>query len=52
MKRIQRFPRRTILCLETLEDRCCPSALPLVTPLAQPDAATQAHASAAYGQLP
>ena len=43
---------RTLLSLELLEDRCCLSSLPLGTPLAQPDAATQARIGEAYGQLP
>jgi hypothetical protein len=38
--------------LEALEDRLCLSSLPLGATLAQPNAATQAHLSAAYGQLP
>ena len=38
--------------LEALEDRLCLSSLPTGTTLAQPDAATQARLSAAYGQLP
>ncbi len=51
MKRRQK-PARSLICLEVLEDRFCLSSLPLGTPLAQPDAAMEAHASAAYGQLP
>ena len=48
----QQKPARRLLCLEVLEDRFCLSFLPLGTPLAQPDAAMETHASAAYGQLP
>ena len=48
----QQKPARRLLCLEVLEDRFCLSSLPLGTPLAQPDAAMETHASAAYGQLP
>src|SRR5438067_597471 len=60
MKRNQRSSRRTILCLESLEDRCLLSAG--YTPLdlgglpglsaKQSSAVTQAYVSAAYGQLP
>src|SRR5258707_11715572 len=42
----------TRLRLEHLEDRLCLSAMALDNPLTKPDAVTQAHASAAYGQLP
>ena len=52
MKRNQRLPRRTTLRLEALEARTVPSTVPVAAPIAQPDAATQARASAAYGQLP
>ena len=45
-------PTRRFLSLEYLEDRLCLSSLPPGGPLAQPDAATQARLSAAYGQLP
>ena len=38
--------------LETLEDRLCLSAAPVSGSMVRPDAATQAHVSAAYGQLP
>ena len=51
MMRKQKQTRRRLF-LEALEDRSCPSSLPIAAPLAQPDAATQARASAAYGQLP
>jgi len=37
---------------EFLEDRLCPSALPLAAALTPADAATQARVSQAYGQLP
>lgn len=40
------------LFLETLEDRLCLSAMPVSGSLVRPDATTQAHVSAAYGQLP
>jgi hypothetical protein len=43
---------RESLSVERLEDRLCLSAMALDTPLTRPDAATQARASAAYGQLP
>jgi hypothetical protein len=43
---------RRRLRLEPLEDRLCLSAPPVGATPAQPDAATQAHLSAAYGQLP
>ncbi len=39
-------------CLEVLEDRLCPSPLPLAPPLTPADPATQARVSQAYGQLP
>ena len=45
-------PTRRAFFVEVLEDRLCPSTLPLAAPPAQPDAVTQAHARAAYGQLP
>ena len=51
MTRKQR-PTRRFLSLESLEERLCLSSLPAGTALAQPDAATQAHLTAAYGQLP
>ena len=38
--------------LECLEDRLCLSTLPVATSTTVPDAATQAHLTAAYGQLP
>ena len=49
-----RKPRPTsrLLSLESLEDRLCLSSLPAGTSTAPPDAAMQAHLSAAYGQLP
>lgn len=43
---------RRLLCLESLEDRLCPSSPSLGTPLTQPDAASQARVAQAYGQLP
>jgi len=43
---------RRRLGLEFLEDRLCLSSLPVGTPMTVPDAATQAHLSATYGQLP
>ena len=43
---------RRRLRLEALEDRLCLSSLPVGTSTTVPDAATQAHLSAAYGQLP
>ena len=43
---------RRRLGLEALEDRLCLSSLPVGTSATVPDAATQAHLSAAYGQLP
>ena len=43
---------RRRLRLEPLEDRLCLSSLPAGTSTTVPDAATQAHLSAAYGQLP
>ena len=51
MTRKQR-PTRKFLSLEALEDRLCLSSLPVGTSTTVPDAATQAHLSAAYGQLP
>jgi hypothetical protein len=51
MTRKQRLTRK-FLFLESLEDRLCLSSLPAGTTLVQPDAATQAHLTAAYGQLP
>ena len=49
-----RKPRPTsrLLSLDSLEERLCLSSLPSGTTLAPPDAAMQAHLSAAYGQLP
>ncbi len=44
--------RRPHLHVEALEDRLCLSALPVGASTTVPDAATQAHLSAAYGQLP
>jgi hypothetical protein len=38
--------------LESLEDRLCPSPLPLAPPLTPADGATQARVSQVYGQLP
>ena len=43
---------RRHLRLESLEDRLCLSSLPVGTSTTVPDAATQAHLTAAYGQLP
>src|SRR5947209_2110353 len=43
---------RRRLSLETLETRLCLSSLPVATSTTVPDAARQAHLSAAYGQLP
>jgi hypothetical protein len=51
MTRKQRLTR-TFLSLESLENRLCLSTLPVGTSTTVPDAATQAHLSAAYGQLP
>jgi hypothetical protein len=51
MSRIHVSTRRR-LRLEPLEDRLCLSAPPVGATLAQPDTATQARLSAAYGQLP
>ena len=51
MTRKQR-PTRTFFSLESLEDRLCLSTLPVGTSTTVPDAATQAHLTAAYGQLP
>src|SRR6266852_7749052 len=48
----QRVPTRRRLTVELLEDRLCMSAMAIDTPLTPPDAATQARANAAYGQLP
>ena len=43
---------RPLLAVECLEDRLCPSGQVLGAALTTPDAVTQAHVSAAYGQLP
>ena len=51
MTRKQR-PTRRFLSHEALEERLCLSTLPPGATLAQPDAATQANLTAAYGQLP
>jgi Beta-propeller repeat len=51
MTRKQR-PTRTFLSHDALEERLCLSTLPPGATLAQPDAATQAHLTATYGQLP
>src|SRR5882672_1919068 len=48
----QRLSTRKRLTVELLEDRLRMSAMAIDTPLTPPDAATQARASAAYGQLP
>ena len=45
-------PTRRFLSREALEERFCLSSLPVGTSATVPDAATQAHLSAAYGQLP
>ena len=47
-----RVSTRRRLDLESLEVRLCLSTLPVGTSTTVPDAATQAHLSAAYGQLP
>ena len=47
-----RVSTRRRLHLESLEVRLCLSTLPVSTSTTVPDAATQAHVSAAYGQLP
>ena len=47
-----RVSTRRRLGLESLEDRLCLSTLPVGTSTTVPDAATQAHLTAAYGQLP
>jgi hypothetical protein len=51
MTRTRRLTRR-LLSLDSLENRLCLSSQPSGTALAEPDAAAQAHLSAAYGQLP
>ena len=43
---------RRRLYFEALEDRLYLSAVPTGTPMSQPDTATQAQLSAAYGQIP
>ena len=48
----KRVSTRRRLGLEFLEDRLCLSTMPVGTGTTVPDAATQAHLSAAYGQLP
>ncbi len=45
-------PTRRILSHEALEERFCLSSLPVRTSATVPDAAAQAHLSAAYGKLP
>ena len=47
-----RVSTRRRLDLESLEVRLCLSTLPVSTSTTVPNAATQAHLSAAYGQLP
>ena len=47
-----RVSTRRRLDLESLEVRLCLSTLPVSTSTTVPDAATQAHLTAAYGQLP
>jgi Beta-propeller repeat len=51
MTRKQRLTHK-FFSLESLEDRLCLSSLPVATSATTLDAATQAHLSAAYGQLP
>src|SRR2546423_6656706 len=52
-RRSRRKPAaRCRLRFEALEDRRCPSSGSIGTPLAQPDAAAQVRAGAAYGRLP
>ncbi len=51
MPRKQR-PTRRFLSLEPLEQRLCLSSVPQDTALAQTDAATQAHLTATYDELP
>jgi hypothetical protein len=46
------IPPRRRLAIESLEARLCLSTLPVGTSTTVPDAATQAHLTAAYGQLP
>ncbi len=48
----KRVSSRRRLDLESLEVRLCLSTLPVGTATTVPDAATQAHLAAAYGQLP
>jgi hypothetical protein len=43
---------RRRLHLEPLEDRLCLSSLPASATLAHPNAATKAHLTASFGQLP
>jgi hypothetical protein len=45
-------PTRKLFSLEALEDRLCLSSLPGGSSTAPPDAASQAHLTAAYGQVP
>src|SRR5579864_2669473 len=45
-------PARRFLRLEALEDRLCLSSLPVATSTTPPSPPAQAHANAAYGQLP
>ncbi len=51
MTRKQRLTRK-FFSLESLENRLCLSTLPVGTSTTAPDAATQAHLTAAYGQIP
>jgi hypothetical protein len=51
MTRKQR-PTHMFFSLESLEDRLCLSSRPAGTSTTVPDAATQAHLTATYGQLP
>ena len=51
MTRKHRLTRK-FFSLESLEDRLCLSSLPAGTSTTVPDAATQAHLTATYGQLP
>jgi hypothetical protein len=51
MTQRQRFNRK-FFSLEFLEARLCLSTLPVGTATTVPDAATQAHLTAAYGQVP
>ncbi len=51
MTRKQRLTQK-FFSLESLEDRLCLSTLPVSASTTTPDTATQAHLTAAYGQLP